>query len=757
MSIERMTRVVALLLVASAFGGCDSLLGPSDSPVDLPDDSLATTVGVDGGLVVLSDGSGVFFPEGSLSGPTDISVVRGDPTDWLDSATVAERSALRLEASVSSFERPVEIRIPLPSGSTPADSLYATLSRVDEESGALEVLRSTVRVLDGEPYLVAETDHFSSYIAELLLEDPPPASAAPIEVPYYNQGSSPHCWAVSVHMVTQAVDFDEGKTVPDILGRMEEDDGVTTVEFRYSSTLASIVEGRTGAVPTRQIWDYVNVELMRYYLMKEIGLNGWPVAVHLGNHAVVVVGYEDLNTFIVHDPAAVDKSAIGYTRMSWDELVAGMSRNDKRVTLVVPRAPAAANGPVRVNFLPQFMKFYDPSISGSAIYHYEWDATVQEGYSFRHTGDGELADPLPGTVRSFRIPLGVQVSNASRSQERTVHLRLDITAVDAPEGAPGYAAAGERVLPPNGAVNVKLDEKLVDRFRYNQEEPTEYLLSFRSSVDGSTVETQFLRFTIESVTPQLTGLNPAEGVAGQVISLFGSGFGELPRGNQVSFDGTVVDDSAIVEWTDTEIRVKVPEGVTSGPVIVKRGEVASSPVVFTVREESYVTSQTFNVTYGEESTAQVTAAIAVEALGTGAGWSRADFETDPAYPGRLTLWLSVRADTYHAGAAQQYSITASIGDFQRNWCKDDGSKYEYEFELEEPQWGDRAQTAAGAVTIVDNPAVITVLPVSHMKTASLQVHYTCTVTDTSYDPPEVEKYEEYHENFYINFYIPSTP
>ncbi len=516
-----------------------------------------------------------------------VTVTKTDASRWFDSDGSGNRMVLTTTAPVSQFSTQVEIRIPLPAEATPADTTNVRAGVVDPESGAVTVERSTIRMIDGKPFMVVNTNHFTSRIFEWLLGKQPPSSAL-LSVPYYNQGSSNYCWAASLHMVTQATDFEQLRLVTDIIGKAGiDEEGITSVAFRMSGPVADLVQERTGVRPDRKMWDDVNANLVRDYLWQEVGVNGRPVAVYVGTweHAVVVVGY-DMNTFRVHDPNATSNGAIGYTTKEWSTFVEGMGIKDRIVTLVVPKAIKDGDR-VAVSFLSQAFQFTKPgygSDAPSAVFEYYWDYTQPIGYSFRHMTSRELAAPLPGEVDRLKTVAEIQLSNSSRTTARDVSVYLDITAMGAPTGVGRLSTHRNVTVGPNALVNLSVPEILVDTFRYNTPEPTEYVLTVSALTGGTTVDQQSLRFTLAPVTPEIAAVTPSEVTVGAEVTITGTRFGRLALNNTVTFNGTKV--AKIVSWKDDAIKVVVPEGATDGPVLVTRGTVASNPVPFTIAKTS---------------------------------------------------------------------------------------------------------------------------------------------------------------------------
>jgi hypothetical protein len=148
-------------------------------------------------------------------------------------------------------------------------------------------------------------------------------------------------------------------------------------------------------------------------------------------------------------------------------------------------------------------------------------------------------------------------------------------------------------------VTLDVQDIKVDTFRYNTYEPIEYLLTVTAFIESSKVDRQTLIFDIAPVEPELTSVAPNTAAVGETVTIEGKKLGLLPLANEVNFNGVVVDETDITSWKDDEIRVKVPDGATSGPLFMKRGEVVSDSLDFTVAE--YVTvSGTVARAYGDD-------------------------------------------------------------------------------------------------------------------------------------------------------------
>ena len=82
-----------------------------------------------------------------------------------------------------------------------------------------------------------------------------------------------------------------------------------------------------------------------------------------------------------------------------------------------------------------------------------------------------------------------------------------------------------------------------------------------------------------TVTPKITGLVPASGGVGELVTINGSSFGATQETSTVAFNGT---PAAPTNWSDTSIVVPVPASASTGPVVVTVNTLASNPVTFTI-------------------------------------------------------------------------------------------------------------------------------------------------------------------------------
>jgi hypothetical protein len=585
-----------LVVFLVSFAGCSKESGnPADNGSSgdgvVVIESKSATVGSGGGTVTLSDGSEVAFPAGSLASPTKVTVKTISPASYFDGAD-ASRVVISCEGVTGVLSAPAELRVPLPGGFTEADTAAVFGGLLDEDAGAVEAKRVTVRTIDGEPYAVIQATHFSSHVVEWFFGATPPSAQGPIDIPYYGQGSSSYCWATSLHMVTQAAKYAKEREIHEIIGHVGVDEGgVTDWAFRFNETIAALVSERTGVKPTRYQWDYVNADQALNYIRKEIGLNHRPVAVYVGTweHAVVIVGY-DGSTLSTHNPNSTTVSAIGCTARPWTDFTASMGVRDKIVTLVIPKDLDSSRPLATVNITTGALEFVKPKLSDadpSRIYRFAWDYREETGYSFRETTTDTATDVLPGTVATLKQGGDIEVVNASRTTPKTVTVWLDIFG-KGPQKT-HCSMTKEVALGANASGRVTFDDIPVDEFRDNDTKPSSYRLQVSVYENQVMVDCADLTFTIDTITPEITSLAPSTTGVGNTMTIIGSHFGTVRGQSVVTFNGIAAADADYISWSDTEIRIKVPAGTKTGPVAVKRGSVSSNANTLAIVEQSAYT------------------------------------------------------------------------------------------------------------------------------------------------------------------------
>ncbi len=668
--------IVFILLISMMIGACGedggsdkkSSTGPSGEEDNSNSGVIATvidektaTIDSDGGSIELDDGISLVFPENAIQSSESITVKKADPADFFETNDTVDRVVVSCEGHDGDFSTPVEVRVPLPSSMTEADSTSLIAGVIDDETGAILVESSRIEMIDGKPYAIVDADHFSYRIFQWTSGEKPPASAGPLEIPYYNQGSSEYCWATCIQMATMAARFDQYAEITDIIGQMGIDEGgISGWRFRFSPTLAAIVRARTGVKPDRYVWDFVNYNLCRDYLWQEIGLDGHPVVLHHGvwSHAVTIVGY-DGNTFYIDDPQSTNTSSIGYKTMTWDEIVKDMGFGYSLGTLAIPKDLDSSASKITLNAMNQAFHFVHPKTatnSRSRLYRFSWDHLGEGGRSFVDTSTGDRIDPLPGDITDI-VPSGdIELYNSSRTQSKTLSVMLDITCTGTGEGH--FSMKEEVTLSPNSMIalndkSLNLSSLSVDEFRWNATTTNEYILAV-TVLDGSRVVDEVsIPFDIASRQVTIDSISPESGSIGDRVTIKGLGFGTVSDNTKVYFNGYEADSSTM-SISNTELSVIVPDGATSGQIKVVNCDVDGKGPDFEVEELTHKTltgSHTIKDTfYGEQLAVSMNVNWKLTGTGLSLDWSDKDegqysFSLKHGFPASVSITCSASLST----------------------------------------------------------------------------------------------------------------
>jgi hypothetical protein len=105
-------------------------------------------------------------------------------------------------------------------------------------------------------------------------------------------------------------------------------------------------------------------------------------------------------------------------------------------------------------------------------------------------------------------------------------------------------------------------------------------------VTSDSMASSGVKFTVTSA-PSITSISPTSAAAGTTITITGANFGSTQGTNTVTFNGTPATPSS---WSATSIKVPVPAGATTGPLVVTVDGVASNGITFTVLPTPTITS-----------------------------------------------------------------------------------------------------------------------------------------------------------------------
>jgi transglutaminase-like putative cysteine protease len=93
-----------------------------------------------------------------------------------------------------------------------------------------------------------------------------------------------------------------------------------------------------------------------------------------------------------------------------------------------------------------------------------------------------------------------------------------------------------------------------------------------------------LLFSCADKYPRISSIDPRIGLMGEVLTIIGENFGDSREESYVTIAGITPTASSYLDWTDSQIRVRVPEFGDSGLVCVHRDNNKSNAALFSNRE-----------------------------------------------------------------------------------------------------------------------------------------------------------------------------
>lgn len=350
-----------------------------------------------GGSVRLQDGAHLDIPADSLSNDVEI-ILKRLKLQGLD----AEMSALyQLDATSATMKTPARISFPFDNKNLPADKSKAKV-RVALQVGDNEWKEVPADVDLNNGIVSTDVPHFSTFIWRIFWfkqwsgETFRNADPVILPVPYYYQGTSRVCWAVSSQMLLKNYGVD--MEIWRILEYFKSDSqtGFSAFEFMIGDLERFFIKQHCKVERTLLGW--VNAEDFTDYVVYNVR-QGRPVWIALkgADHVSLVTGYDN-NKIYMNDPSGqmierllgpshVDTkhlNPIALTLAEWADLLSkNVSPLWPRLSLVVyDRAPSNLK-PVTMSLLDNSVQFRIPKLPNTTVTlenQLKWDGTKPGGY-----------------------------------------------------------------------------------------------------------------------------------------------------------------------------------------------------------------------------------------------------------------------------------------------------------------------------------------------------------------------------------------
>ncbi len=500
-----MKKVICTIFAIAAYfllinASCDDNNNPVN-PNGKEIESNTQTITTTGGEIALTDGTKLIVPAGATSQSTSIKMSRIEANDFFPGQK-DDFVILRFESDVTEFNQDLEIRIPVPKKFTNPSNVLGAGGEFDFTNQIMDITSTTIENVNGKYELVIKTKHFSGYAGHFW--EMPPNSAGPLDVPYFNQGSSNYCWATCLQMMCEGIDPSISNEIYSWIAATGIDEGGVGQDFVLSnSKLHSEIKYQTGSYPEAKRWQYLSAKAMDTYLRDRIAL-GYPVLVMdpFSEHAILVVGYSG-NTFYIHNPNNTNNSNIGYSEKQWSDFkVDQLGIRDLYVTLCIPKSLSSTRMQT-VNITNGTIKIIKPKIGSenSMIYGFKWSPT-SNGYGFfENAGTGKLVDTLPDGIETIQIK-GIDIANASRTQSKTFNIWVDIWGLDNKKIHKSFEPKDPVNVGPNSIGTYSIDIPVAEFKDSTMGATTSYRMQISAIEQGSgLVDDESILFTIGPSDP----------------------------------------------------------------------------------------------------------------------------------------------------------------------------------------------------------------------------------------------------------------
>lgn len=144
----------------------------------------------------------------------------------------------------------------------------------------------------------------------------------------------------------------------------------------------------------------------------------------------------------------------------------------------------------------------------------------------------------------------------------------------------------------------------------------QYTLLTNHSYGNVTLQAVTVDGTPIPAVPSISSISPISAPVNSQVRIFGTNFGATQGAGEVTFNGT---PARVTAWTNSEIDVLAPAGLTSGPVVVTVGGATSNSVLFTLQDTFRLVPSATVLSLGQQRQLQLLGTDGNPVLG--ASWS----------------------------------------------------------------------------------------------------------------------------------------
>jgi len=573
-------------------------------------------IGPSGGEIVLSDGTKLTIPQNALSENTKVTLLSvNNPTLLGTNSKGFELKGLQnlkgeitLTFTVEKGLSNDEISI---FGYNPQnDNVFKVSSNYESSAGKISVKLSPTSLPTTQS--TSPSDCGSSLLSftsptkpqgiidrfRILFEKTesyvPKNSECLIQMPYYGQIGN-GCWATSTTMLIRGYSGSQGgEPFSSILSYMKVDDS------DYGVGLLSFTELLPGYIRTHTngknvTWrGFTSFQHIQWEILRQIEAGRHPILFKYYGHVVLIIGFRNYGReLIIHDPQNINppnetngtmytirsenwlKERMSFTRANQIMWISEPLTTPKTLqTIECAGGDESGGNPYgEILFYNINPKITDKDRQKVPVATLRLKPSISFGY--RWENKGESIDVIPSDAIGLKMKLPIW--NASFEDKNLIvktQINADVTNKLFYNEKTISVKRASYNSEARGTYEIEIPLEDVRNVAYGDKQGKQKATIFEELYEGNTVKDSFVIDATLYLIPKVVSVEPNTGKTGDTITIKGYAFGKKKSSkSKVMIGDKVLDiNKDVISWSDKEIKVKLPDGIQGGPVVVYTGE-----------------------------------------------------------------------------------------------------------------------------------------------------------------------------------------
>ncbi len=409
-----------------------------------------------------------------------------------------------------------------------------------------------------------------------------------IRMPYYEQiGGS--CASTSAQMLIKYSGSDS--ELFDILKELKtKDNDFGLNQELYANNLRDYLSQKIGF--TVNHIPYFGIAHLKWRILSELD-KGHPIILNWGKHAVLVLGYTNKGSeIIIHDPQNIspanNDNGTMYTVRSWDWIRGRHQVATEKYYILYPEGSFSSSnalslvcpGNDETNAMSAgeiaFYITHPNTKKLTSFYQLQIKPSEQkDGYIWLNMQTKEKVDSIPQDAETLKLKL-----NSYNGSNYSRNIEIQTAIEEEKDGNPGKKISShnqkfsiiEARLNNSSNVQYSYEYKVEDLKDYSisDKDGKQKILIHATLWEETSLRDYFIIKATLNILPKVVSINPATGKGGDTITINGFSFGK----NKTTKSKVLIGNKQveIVSWSDKEIKVKLPQDIESGAVVVYTGE-----------------------------------------------------------------------------------------------------------------------------------------------------------------------------------------